>query len=262
MLRAWMPEETEDCIILRDKDGLRGDVYKDALEKVPWKPHVRENLQPVLRQLCTEFDDGTLYRGNWELGEIEIISPPVGINVNPFYVEVCYRALFPPTQPGVTPFEGLYRNLIWRSGVRAGSGALPITTEGELIVVHSFRHAVRGWRYELIRGIRRSGESDVDCALREAVEEVGAERTDKSSIIDLGGDEPDSGILRSLVSIHAVTDIRINEDLRNRDTTESIMNKVVLPVPKFLTMVRDGEIKDSMLKSAFTSAIAHGLIRV
>ncbi len=243
-----------ESVTIRDMGGLAAG----SLAGVRAKFSV-QSMNETLTRLETEIADGSLNIGDWRKGEIEIVRL-IGIVANRFYLEAEYEVLFPPRKGQASPNRGTYRNIVWVSGVDAGAGALPLTADGGIVLTRSFRHAVRRWTLELPRGIRRPGEDAVACALREAREEAGVERTATSRTVDLGIHDPDTGLLRQEVRIVAITDVVADPERVDRDVSESLMGPVVIPIPRFLAMVREGRIPCGWTTGAFTKAIAHGLI--
>ena len=72
------------------------------------------------------------------------------------------------------------RNRVHHNG---GCGVLPLTDDGNVILVEQFRYGVGQGLLEIPAGKLEKGEDPIVCALRELREEVGAE-TDK--LVDLG----------------------------------------------------------------------------
>lgn len=62
-----------------------------------------------------------------------------------------------------------------RETVRHGGGVaiVPITAEGEVLLVRQYRHAVGGWLTEIPAGTLEPGEEPAACAARELEEETG-----------------------------------------------------------------------------------------
>lgn len=50
---------------------------------------------------------------------------------------------------------------------------LPILPDGQIVLIRTFRYAVQQWLYELPAGTLEKGESPMNCAGRELVEETG-----------------------------------------------------------------------------------------
>ncbi len=52
-------------------------------------------------------------------------------------------------------------------------GVLPVTEDGKIILIRTFRHGARGWGYEIPKGEAFADESNEDAAKRELLEETG-----------------------------------------------------------------------------------------
>jgi ADP-ribose pyrophosphatase len=216
-------------------------------------------MEATLEQLFRELEDGSLHRGDWKAGEVEITGM-VGMVANRFWVEVEYAVLFPPKVAGNDPVAGSYRMIVWTSGAAAGAGVLMFTPNWEVLLVRQFRHATRSWEIELPRGARLPGESSEKCALREGKEEVGGIPTEASRIEDMGSINPDTGILRSNIGLVAVTNVTINESAQDRDVSESHLGIIKVNIQEFLAMINRGEITCGITLAAFTKAVARGII--
>jgi ADP-ribose pyrophosphatase len=70
-----------------------------------------------------------------------------------------------------TPEGGLLRHETVRHG--GGVAIVPITAEGEVLLVRQYRHAVGGWLTEIPAGTLEPGEEPAACAARELEEETG-----------------------------------------------------------------------------------------
>lgn len=224
------------------------------------KKFAKSNQAAVVEKIVAELENGTLYLGDWTKGEIQIVGIKRLIT-NRFWTEVEYDVLFPPKPGMAEPARGTYRNVRWNSGVDAGAGALCITRSGEIVLLHSFRHAVRRWTLELPRGIRKPDETPEQCALREAQEECGVVITDDTQIINLGIHDPDTGIVYQEVPIIALTNVEVDEAKVSRDVSESTLAPVVLSLREFLDGVSSGQIKDGWIRSAVLVALARGIIQ-
>lgn len=60
---------------------------------------------------------------------------------------------------------------------------LPITKDGKMAFIKTFRHSARGWGFEVPKGYGSDNEYPIDCAKRELKEETGLI---SSKLIDLG----------------------------------------------------------------------------
>ncbi len=243
-----------ECVVVRNPRGLNGEAFTEVARKfsIP-------SMEATLEQLFRELEDGSLRRGDWRAGEVEITGI-VGMVANRFWVEVEYAVLFPPKKVGNEPVAGSYRMIVWTSGVAAGAGALMFTPSWEVLLVRQFRHATRNWEIELPRGARLPGESVQECALREGQKEVGGIPTEASRIEEVGSTNPDTGILRVNVGLVIVTNVAINEAAQNRDVSESHLGTIKYTIPNFLGMIDRGEITCAITLAAFAKAVARGII--
>lgn len=253
LLSQGTTPEASECVILRDPRGLRGEAYREVSRKFSVA-----GMDATLKVLFSELEDGTLNLGDWTKGEVQITGI-VGMIANRFWVEVEYAVLFPPKK-GVDPVAGSYRVIVWTSGVEAGAGALLFTPIWEVVLVRQFRHASRRWTLEIPRGGRLPGESFRDCALRESHEEVGAVFGNDSRIEDIGVMSPDSGVLRQNVGLIVATNVVVDSTTQHRDASESHLGIVVVSIPIFLGMVDRDEVNCGITLTAFTKAVARGIV--
>ena len=106
----------------------------------------------------------TVYKGDYRKGEIEIIEPQVVFQNK--YLEIYDdRVRFP------SGYEGTYVRI--NTSTNKSVGILPITKEGKMLVIKNFRHAMRGWGYEIPKGGIEPDEKTIEAASRELMEETG-----------------------------------------------------------------------------------------
>ena len=105
-----------------------------------------------------------MYKGDSLKGEIEIIEEN-RVFENRFCEFFDDKVKFPS---GV---KGNYLRLKMKGNYSVA--ILPITKNGEMVFVKTFRHSARGWGYEVPKGYGSENEIPEDCAKRELLEETG-----------------------------------------------------------------------------------------
>ncbi|MBI4407088.1 MAG: NUDIX domain-containing protein [Candidatus Kerfeldbacteria bacterium] len=246
---------------IRHEDGvevldLNGQLADGSLASVR-KKFAQSIQSALIHRLIAEVEDTSLYLGDWQKGEIQITGI-VRITTNRYWTEIDYSVLFPPKPGKIEPAKGTYRNIVWNAGETPGCGALLQSSSGDLIVVRSFRHAMRSWRLELPTGVRRPDESDEACAIREATEECGVVSFTRA--IRLGMVQPDTGVLRSNMPVYLLTDVVVDGARVQRDISESTMGPIQLTWADYRRRVVSDEINDARLLAAIEKARAHDLL--
>lgn len=118
-----------------------------------------------------------LYKGDHTKGEIELLEEQV-IFQNRFVTHYNDRVRF----PGGT--EGFYLRSRWNCSY--GVCVVPITDDGKLILIRNFRHGLRAWTWELIKGFGVEEMTPESCAAMELQEEAGFAANQWQSIRTLG----------------------------------------------------------------------------
>lgn len=118
---------------------------------------------------------------------------------------------------------------------------LPVFSNGQILLIRQFRHAVGRVIYEIPAGTSEPGESQLRCAQRELTEETGyaARRWKK-----LCRFYPAPGISTELMDLYVATDLYVPTQKLAMDEDEDIAVKIT-PARKALEMVRRNRIVDA-----------------
>ena len=109
-----------------------------------------------------------LFKGNHKAGEIELIKENQEDDIvysNKFCKLYNDEVLFPS---GV---KGKFLRLAMEG--KGSVAILPITEDGKMIFIKTFRHSARGWGYEVPKGYCNENEPPIESAKRELLEETG-----------------------------------------------------------------------------------------
>jgi len=105
-----------------------------------------------------------MYKGDHTKGEIEL-TKECKVFENRFCNFYNDEVLFAGNKPGT------FLRLEMKGGHSVA--ILPITADGKMVFIKTFRHAVRGWGYEVPKGYGSEKESPLESAKRELLEETG-----------------------------------------------------------------------------------------
>ena len=105
-----------------------------------------------------------MYKGKHKQGEIELVKQ-VKVYENKFCEFFDDDVKFPD--------GGLGKFLRLKMKGNYSVAILPITKQGEMVFIKTFRHSARGWGFEVPKGYGATGEKPLDCAKRELLEETG-----------------------------------------------------------------------------------------
>lgn len=146
---------------------------------------------------------------------------------------------------------GTYIRMVAPEGSFPGVVILPVW-QGKVLLIRHFRHATRGWHLEIPRGFGVDRDAEVS-ARRELTEEIGAADIRLTS---LGGVYTDAGADSSQVSMFYAEVGSYGQP----EVHEAITDILPTPLPEFERMIRDGELQDGYLLSAYALAKARSLI--
>ncbi|MPY58638.1 NUDIX hydrolase [Streptomyces spongiae] len=131
---------------------------------------------------------------------------------------------------------------------------LPVTADGTLLLIRSWRIAVRQWCLEAPAGRCEPGESPEETARRELAEETGARA---GALHPLGTVWPSSGSSNEEVHLFLAPDVR--SGMPHHDDGEVIRQRPV-PVDDALALAISGELQDGPTALALLRAHRRGLL--
>jgi ADP-ribose pyrophosphatase len=140
-------------------------------------------------------------------------------------------------------------------GRQPGPGAviLPLLPDGRIVLARQFRHALRGWQWEIPRGFAERGETGPDTALRELREETGVTATvELIGRIAAEGDDIEIYLAR----LDHEPDPRPSDDA----SVEGIDQYRLVTPDELTSLIAAGEIIDEYLLSAYAIAVARRLL--
>jgi len=146
---------------------------------------------------------------------------------------------------------GTYIRMVEPEGSFPGVVVLPVW-HGKVLLIRHFRHATRAWHLEIPRGFGSSADA-AQSARTELTEEIGASAV---TLTQLGEVYPDAGADSGKVGIF-YADV---ESYGQPDAHEGITEIVPTPIPDFERMIRDGELTDGYLLSAYGLAKAKSVL--
>ena len=115
---------------------------------------------------------------------------------------------------------------------------VPVTRDGQVVLIWSYRYAIDDWCYEIPAGGLGSAGDPEEVARRELLEEVGGTAADLSYV---GQFYTSNGISNEVAYVYLATGVGLGET--HREPTE-LMEMRLVPVEEALRMARVGEISD------------------
>ncbi len=137
------------------------------------------------------------------------------------------------------------------------AAVVPLTGNGEILLLHQFRHAVDGMLWEIPAGTLASGESPRECAHRELIEEAGMAAAE---LVELGEVVPAPGYTTE--RIHLFLARGLTPAPQKLDDDEVIVEIRPVLVADVLRKLADGEIVDAKSVVAICRAHERGLLGV
>ena len=121
-----------------------------------------------------------------------------------------------------------------------GAAAMvPFLDDGSVVLIKQYRHAVDKYLWEIPAGTLEKGETPLDCARRELVEEIGYEAKELKKITEL---LPAPGYTDECIHMYIASQLhRSHQDL-DEDEVLEIEPK---PFEKAIAMINHGDIMDA-----------------
>ena len=119
------------------------------------------------------------------------------------------------------------------------SAIVPLTAEGDVILIRQYRHAAGGFVYEVPAGKLAKGEPPEDCALRELTEEAGVIA---GKICRLGSIFTTPGFSDEVIHLFLAEDLL--PSVTNHEPSE-VITLLRRPLASCLEMIAAGEIVDA-----------------
>ncbi len=119
------------------------------------------------------------------------------------------------------------------------SAVVALSGNGEVLLLHQYRHAVGEFIWEIPAGTLRDKEEPLECAKRELIEETGYEAME---LEELGQMVPVPGYSDERIHIFLATQLRPANQNLDRDEVIAVHS---VPFHRSFEMIRTGEIKDA-----------------
>jgi len=128
---------------------------------------------------------------------------------------------------------------------------VPITVDGDCVLINQYRHTVKDWCWEVPIGGREKGEEILQTARRELLEEIGGESQEFRHITSFYASNGTSNIECDVV---LATDVKLG--VAQPEDTE-LIKVAVKSKGETLKMVKAGNIKDGMAALAILLSEPH-----
>jgi len=122
---------------------------------------------------------------------------------------------------------------------------VPVTPDGQIVMVRQYRHGLRDVTLEIPGGIVDPGEEPREAAARELLEETGYAAT---SVEPLGSVNPNPALFGNRVYSFVAHDVRQVSEIRNSATEETVVELV--PRVELTVRLASGEIDHALVVTA------------
>ena len=115
---------------------------------------------------------------------------------------------------------------------------VPITSQGEVVMIYHYRHTVEEWCWEVPAGSEKPGQTLAEAAAEELLEEVGGRAAQLSYVAPFYAS---TCICSEPGHIFLATDVEIGAAAR--EATE-VMERHLKPLSEALTLAKSGAVRD------------------
>lgn len=124
---------------------------------------------------------------------------------------------------------------------------IPLTWQGEVVMVRQFRHGVGAVTLETPGGIVDPGESPQQAAARELLEETGYRA---ETLVPLGSVNPNPALFGNRLHAFLARDARRVAEIAGGETEETVVE--LAPLSEFRELVRQGVVDHALVVAAFS----------
>ena len=140
-----------------------------------------------------------------------------------------------------SPIDGS-RHAFYRIRSQDWAQIVPITRDGEIVLVRQYRHGAGRVTLEIPGGLIDSGEDPAEAALRECLEETGYRGR---TAVSLGVVNPNPALFDNRLHAYLATDVELERAIANTGTEQTEV--VVRPVRELTGMLLRGEIDHALV---------------
>lgn len=132
---------------------------------------------------------------------------------------------------------------------------LPITDEGQILLLKQFRPSLNKWIIELPAGTIEDNESPIECAMRELIEETGYTAQQFDS---LGQCTPLAGFCDEIQHLFVATGLSPNQSLSSDD--DEVIEVIKVSLHDIEHWIRNDQITDGKTIACLSKAKLCGLL--